>query len=131
MIRDYRVAFEKAQTEAEGGDLDAQARLGTMYGLGLGCAQDYFEAIRWHRLAARGGHLRAQSNLGFMYGTGRGVPQDFVHAYAWYNLAAAAGEEHGRDNREVVAARMTPNQIERAQDLSRELFDRFGAGSLD
>ncbi len=129
MIHDYSLAYESAQRAAGQGDADACFRLGQLYGLGLGCAQSYPLAVRWYREAAGHGHPKAQSNLGFMFGTGRGVPQDFVQAYAWYSLAAAAGEETARRNRDVLARRMSPSQLERAQDLSLELFDAPDRGA--
>ena len=124
VIRDYAISFNDNLAKAEEGNARAQSDLGVMYGLGLGCRQDYACAVRWYRRAAEQAYAPAQSNLGFMFGTGRGVPQDFVQAYAWYNLAAAGGEELARANRDLVAARMTPGQLERAQDLSRDLFAR-------
>lgn len=123
MTHDYAIALQQARRGAEAGDAAACFRLGQLLGLGLGTAQSYVQAVDWYRKAARMGHAQAQCNLGFMYGTGRGVPQDYVQAYAWYNLAAAAGEDIARRNRDAVAERMGPAQLERAQDLSRELFD--------
>jgi TPR repeat protein len=123
MIHDYSLGLREARTAAEGGDADAQFRLAQLLGLGLGCAQDYEQAVNWYHKAAQAGHAQAQSNLGFMYGTGRGVPQDYVQAYAWYNVAAATGEDTARRNRDAVAQRMSPRQLERAQDLSSQLFE--------
>lgn len=129
MLRDYRRAFETSKADAEKGDPAAQYKLGVMYGLGLGVPQDYAQAMRWYKRAARSGDARSQSNLGFMYGTGRGVPQDYVQAYAWYNVASASGEETARHNRDAVAGRMSPGQIEKAQELSAEIFNQIGQGS--
>lgn len=129
MLLDYRLAFEDAKAAAEKGDRAAQYRLGVMYGLGLGAAQDYGEAVRWYLLSARAGDARSQSNLGFMYGTGRGVPQDYIQAFAWYNLAAASGEDTARRSRDAVAGRMSASQIEKAQKLSAELFDEVKRGA--
>jgi|GEM_PF-7025104 len=125
MIQDYALAFAHCSEAANRNDAESQYYLAAMYGLGLGVAQDYAAAVRWYRTAAEQGEVRAQCGLGFMYGSGRGVPQDFVQAYAWYNLAAAAGDEIARRNRDAVAAQMSVHQIERAQQLSTELFDRI------
>ena len=62
----------------------------------------------------------AQGKLGLKYQEGTGVPQNFVQSHMWYNLAAAQGLENGRKNREMVAKRMSPSQIEKAQRLARE-----------
>ncbi|MDH3315899.1 MAG: sel1 repeat family protein [Gammaproteobacteria bacterium] len=124
MLLDYRLTLESCRKDAEKGDPVAQYKLGVMYGLGLGVAQDYSEAVKWYQRAARAGDARSQSNLGFMYGTGRGVPQDFIKAYAWYNVASASGEDTARHNRDAVAGRMSASQIEKAQKLSAEIFEQ-------
>lgn len=128
MLFDYALTLNAARQAAEGGDALAQYRLGVMYGLGLGVPQDYAEAVKWYGKAAASGEARAQSNLGFMYGTGRGVPQDYIQAYAWYNVAAACGEDTARKNRDVVAGRMSPSQLEQAQKLSSRLFAEIKKG---
>jgi TPR repeat protein len=125
MLFDYTLSLKSCQEAAENGDRTAQYKLGVMCGLGLGMPQDYASAVKWYRLAAESGDARAQSNLGFMYGTGRGVPQDYIQAYAWYNVASAAGEDTARKNRDSVAERMSPSQLEQAQKLSSELFEKI------
>ena len=129
MLHDFTQALNEAEAAAQDGDASAAFRLAQLNALGLGCPQSYTQAVRWYRSAAEKGHAGAQCNLGFMFGTGRGVPQDYVQAYAWYNIAAACGEEAARRNRDAVALRMGAAQLERAQDLSRELFDRLGEAS--
>ena len=63
----------------------------------------------------------AQSNLGRMYGNGEGVLQDNVYAHMWFNIASSNGSETARENRDIAAKRMTPNQLAEAQSLAREL----------
>ena len=111
-VKWYRLA-------ADQGDAKAQCTLGVMYGTGRGVPKDYVQAAKWSRLAADQGDAKAQSNLGLMYGTGRGVPQDDVQAHMWFNLAAAQGFAVGAKNRNLAAEQMTPQQIERAQELAR------------
>jgi len=123
MLFDYTLALKSCREAAGNGDRTAQYKLGAMCGLGLGIPQDYAAAVKWYRLAAESGDARAQSNLGYMYGTGRGVPQDYIQAYAWYNVASAGGEDTARKNRDAVAERMSPSQLEQAQKLSAELFE--------
>jgi hypothetical protein len=38
----------------------------------------------------------------------------------WYNLAAARGHKIGRKNRDLLAEKMTPEQIAEARRLARE-----------
>ena len=92
-----------------------------MYESGAGVPQDYKTAVKWYRLAARQGSADAQSNLGGMYGMGTGVIQDNVYAHMWWNIAASSGNsKNASKNRDIVAIRMTPAQIEEAQKLARE-----------
>jgi TPR repeat protein len=91
-----------------------------MYFNGNGVPKDDAEAARWFRLAAEQGRADTQSNLGLMYANGQGVPQDYVLAHMWFNLAAAQGNEDGKKNRDIVAKRMTSEQIAEAQRMARE-----------
>ena len=79
---------------------------------------------RWFRLLAEQGHAGAQNNLGLMYSNGQGVPQDYLQAYLWFNLAASrmTGEqrEDAVHTRDVIAGRLTPNQLAEAQRLAWE-----------
>ena len=120
VIQDDKEAVKWFRLAAEQGRVDAQFNLGFMYNNGQGVLQDYKEAVKWYRLAAEQGHASAQSNLGFMYGTGQGVLQDYARAHMWYNLASAAGgSKHGTKNRDIVAEKMTPQQIEKAQEMAK------------
>ena len=74
------------------------------------------------------GNWHGQMNLGLLYLEGKGVPKDLVLAYMWVNLAAATAPQNDlvsmgnniAKEREVLAGRMTPEQIAEAQRLSRE-----------
>ena len=82
---------------------------------------DYATAIRLWRPLADQGNARAQYALGNIYRLGRGVPQDLLQAYVWYSLSAARGVESAKVRRNLVAARMSPEQVERAQQQLQEL----------
>ena len=60
-----------------------------------------------------------------MYSNGEGVPKDDVNAYAWYNVASANGYDDGSKNRDIIAKRMTPEQIAKAQELSKVWFEKY------
>jgi TPR repeat protein len=55
-----------------------------------------------------------------MYEKGEGVPQDNVHAYMWFELAHLQGDKSEAIYRDLVADRMTPEQITEAQRLVHE-----------
>ena len=80
---------------------------------------DYAQTLKILRPLSEQGNARAQSNLGVMYNNGHGVTQDYKEAVKWYRLAAAQGDADGAKNRDVTAQRMTPQQIEKAQDMAR------------
>jgi TPR repeat protein len=105
---------------AEQGNASAQFNLGLMYDNGDGVPEDDATAVMWYTKAAEQGYADAQLNLGTRYATGEGVPEDDVSAYMWLNLAAALGNENAKNNKEIVAERMTREDISKAQALSRE-----------
>ena len=124
---DYLVALRLLRPLADRSVAEAQHELGFMYFNGMGVPQDYVEAVKWYRLAADQGLADAQYDLGVMYTSGQGVPQSYVLAHMWLNLAAAqipASRKEDRDNavkaRDLIAAKMTPEQIAEAQKLARE-----------
>ena len=59
-------------------------------------------------------------HLGQLYEEGRGVPQSFAMAHAYYNLAAARGDDPARAQRDAITARMTRDEIMRAQRMVEE-----------
>ena len=118
--KDFVTALKKFKSAAAQGNSDAQFNLGVMYDIGQGVTQDYAEAVRWWKLAAAQGDATAQYNLGLMYGEGKGVVQDYTRAHMWFNLAAVTGDSVSVKNRDIVAKRMTPQQISEAQKLARE-----------
>ena len=117
---DYAAAMKIIRPLAAKGEAGAQASLGFMYEKGEGVLQDYAQAVKWYRLAAAQGLATAQSNLGVMYAKGQGVPMDDVRAHMWFNLAAVKGDADAVKNRDLVAKRLTPQQMSEAQKLARE-----------
>jgi len=90
-----------------------------MYRNGQGVPQDYKEAVKWYRLSAEQGFAQAQYNLGVMYVTGKGVQQDYVLAHMWFNLSSSQGMTTAIKVKNIVKKKMTPRQIEKAQELAR------------
>jgi TPR repeat protein len=85
-----------------------------------GVAQDYAETVKWYRLAAAQGVANAQNNLGRMYNNGEGVTQDYIRAHMWLNLSAASGDASNLKNRDIIARKMTSQQITQAQIMARD-----------
>jgi hypothetical protein len=55
-----------------------------------------------------------------MYATGQGVIQDNVYAHMWCNIAASNGSKNAKKGKDILAKQMTPQDISKAQDLTRE-----------
>ncbi len=72
-------------------------------------------STQW-RSAAAGGDRRAMLALGRLLVQGRGVPQDYVEAHKWLSLAASRGERAALKERDVLAAKMTAEQVAAAQE---------------
>ena len=72
------------------------------------------------RSAAEQGNPDAQVALGSFHHTDEGIPQDYAQAHMWFNLAAARGNTHAAKNRDIVAEKMTADQIVEAQRLASD-----------
>jgi hypothetical protein len=97
-----------------------------MYAQGSGVARDDVQAVSWYRKAADQGVAQAQTNLGLMYAQGEGVTQDYVQAHMWFNIASANGDADARKNRDIVANKMSPKQLEQAQKLASDWMQQHG-----
>jgi uncharacterized protein len=93
--------------------------------VGLDCYEDgEFKVAfdEWETLARHGfsfNKARAQFRLGEMLEDGQGVKQDFVLAYLWFNTAASQSHEEAASRRDRIVKRMTPSQLEAAQNIVR------------
>ncbi len=89
--KNYPLAYKEIVPLAKAGDADAEHLLGLMYYMGRGVAQDYRQAMAWHRKAAQQGKADAQYVVGAMYYTGNAVLQDYKQAIIWFRKAAEQG----------------------------------------
>ena len=129
--KDLKEAVRLFRLSAEQGDAYGQFNLGLMCHEGKGISQDYKEAVKWYRLAAEKSNPKAQFNLGFMYHKGQGVPQDNVSAYMWWNICASSGERLCVKNRDFIEKKMSPSQIEEAQEMARIKKPEYLKGVLE
>ena len=119
LTQDYKTALKWYTLAAEQGNARAQFYLGLMYAKGDGLTQDYKTAVKWYTLAAEQGDAYAQFYLGLMYDEGKGVAQDYLKAHMWFNIVAIDGNsEDAASNRDDLAEKMTPAQIEKAQEAA-------------
>jgi TPR repeat protein len=59
--------------------------------------------------AAEQGFTQARHNLGVLYANGRGVKREEIQAYKWFAIAAANGHKKAVRSRDLVGARLTPD----------------------
>jgi hypothetical protein len=123
---DYAEALRLWGQLADQGNARAQFSLGKMYYIGQGVLRDNAKADAWYRKAADQGFDYAQFNLGVAYEDGGlGVPQDYALAHMWFNLASSPAtntdlRQMAVENRDKLAAKMTPAQIADAQRMASE-----------
>ena len=74
--------------------------------------------------------------MGVMYREGKGVAQSNLDAHLWFNLAAARFASSDRNKRTQaikaradVAAKITTEEINKAQELARDWKPRLSEGS--
>jgi len=126
--RDYVQAIPWLRLAGDQGNAQAQLNLGNMYVRGLGTAKDLSEAAKWYKLAAAQGEANSQFALGVMHDNGQGVPKDELRAFMWLDLAAqklkgAAGEQ-AVNNREIVARKLSAEQVAQAIEMTRQCAAR-------
>jgi uncharacterized protein len=124
--KDYRTGAEWLRRAADQGHSQAQTDLAMLYYLGQGVPQNFPEAMRLFQAAAAQRHVIAQFRLAEIYNEGKGVPRDLVEAHVWANLAAAQGHREALILREIVAARMTPEDVVEAQRRARRHVEAAG-----
>ena len=126
--RDYGQAHDWFQKAAEQGNAEGQNNLGLMFDHGRGVERDFVQARKLYIQAAKQGHANAQYNLALLYTNGQGVPQDDIEAYVWANIAAAQGQSTlAKDLRDKLRRILGPTCISKAQELSKEYFEKYVA----
>lgn len=100
--------FNKILVLAAQGDINAQIKLGGMYGTGKGVQQNDAKALEWLSKAADQGSSMAQLLIGNIYYNGYGVEKNYIKAAEWYKKAADQGDENAElllksmfDNNEI------------------------------
>ena len=134
VAEDKPKTLKEVKAAAEGGDKDAQYKLGLMYTFGVGVPKDDAEAVKWYRKAAEQGEYFAHRSLGDMYANGEGVPQDDIEAYARYSVLAtyynAATNYRYDDANKLLReakAKLTAGQLIAAEKRAAELTEQINA----
>jgi len=119
--QDYTTARGWFEMAARRNDPYAQFQLGMMAGDGKGMDVDLKAELNWYIKAASQGLPAAQYNLAVMYHNGEGTDSDDVKAYAWLLLAQRGGVDVS-EAKSVITDGMTPEQMQSAERLSRQLY---------
>ncbi|HEY5073940.1 MAG TPA: trypsin-like peptidase domain-containing protein, partial [Pyrinomonadaceae bacterium] len=116
---DLKLALKSFHSAATLGDAGAFYYIAGMYLEGRGVPKDSVVAAKFMMQGAERGDPTAQNALAIMYENGDGVPRDYVQALKWHTIAASSGEERAfAQMRDSLEARLSPNQIARAQELA-------------
>lgn len=115
---DFKRSYQWYRSAAERGHADAQFNLGNMFNKGAGVEKNEAEAVTWYKRAAKQGIVEAQFNLANKYVRGNGVSQNAIEAYKWYQVAAQNGMDEARKNLNLIAAKMTTEQIAKGRDAA-------------
>ena len=120
---DCRLQFRRHYSEAHDGGDYQQWLLGQHYEYGNGTSPDMAEAVRWYRYSAERGNRDGQLLYVSCLLNGKGVLRDEVEALMWLNLVASASHrsysgKSDTEYRDSLAARLTPEQIERATAIA-------------
>jgi hypothetical protein len=110
--------FRENLLPAQQGDAKAQVFVAYLYETGQGVTQNFTKAAEWYRRAAEQGNATAQAQLGNMYYLGKGVPQNYVLSYMWLDLSARQGYKQALKLREIVAGKMSREQIGEAKRMA-------------
>ena len=117
---DMRKAIRWYEAAARLGNLKAMTNLAKVHAGGWNEATDFAKAARWFARAAAFGDVDAQFDLAVLYERGEGVPHSPADAYKWYAIAAAQGDEEAAAQTALVAAQLSPDQLQAAKKAVAE-----------
>jgi localization factor PodJL len=103
------------ESAADAGNARAEHVLGEAYAKGAGVERDPAWGMRWTARAATRGHSAAQRAYGIALMSGVGAPRDYEAAYVWLALAASGDEPSAARLRDVLAKRLDPKALARAE----------------
>ncbi len=116
--------FKWYQRAAERGHADAQVKVGKIYHKdGETDKRNYKIAGELFIKAAKQGNVDAQYNLASMYESAEGIIVDNIRAHQWYNLAASAGHKEAAVARDLLATKMSSDDLYAAHEMALNWFE--------
>ena len=113
-----KLAIKWYTLAANQGLAPAQSILGSIYRIGKDAPKDDKLARKWYALAAEQEDTDATYYLGVLYR--RGPLKDHVFAHMWWDIAASLGDRMAAKNRDLLAQKMSLQQIRKAHKLARQ-----------
>jgi TPR repeat protein len=95
--KDYAGAIKEWTVMANGGNAEAQFKLGVMIGAGIGVKSDENVAVGWYSKAANQNHAEAAYVMSIAYEKGQGVKKDMAASMQWLKKAAELGSPRGQN----------------------------------
>lgn len=121
MAEDWAGARALLAPLAQAGNPEGAYKLADLFYKGRGGPVDYLAAGKWYSRAAEAlgtdwAH-EAQYNLGLMHAAGQGLSSgpDLAGALTWLTIAEASGSDLAPETARLVAAKLTPEQAEKAR----------------
>jgi TPR repeat protein len=114
----HRVAPSELLSLAKTGDSGAQYELGRRFANGIGTRRDNKQALKWLRKSAEWGHPEAQFQLARMLADSGEISE----AYTWLALSATNGEPRAKDESNVLAAKLSGEQLADARFRTGQRF---------
>ena len=99
----------------------AGAAADTQIGLEALGRGNYDRALNEFRPAAEQGDWSAQSYLAHTYQ----LMENYEQAYAWFHASAECGSADARIDRSLLAAKMSPARITRAERIGRDYYLKY------
>jgi hypothetical protein len=114
--------FQKA---TEQGNLEAMVHLGYLYEHGQWIDQEKFKAQDLYLATVQKADAGSLFSIAAGWHNDSSQPNDLAMAYLWYRLAAHKGNKQGNDSCAYIAKDMTKAQISKAEEISRQLIERY------
>ena len=123
--QDHLISIEWMKKSAEQGYPAANYVCGYEYYYGEHIEKNFHLAFKYFERGAKLGDNWSQYYLGLMYKNGQGTIKDKVSAYCWYNISYSNGNETAGKYREKIAEEMSFQELENAQNLTREMLHKI------
>jgi class 3 adenylate cyclase len=118
--QNYTEAIRWYTMAANNGNSGAQFNLAMIFEEGRGTPVNLQKAFYWCTKAADQGEVAAQYNLGLFLAEGKGCHEDLIQSHMWFSLASMRGDKDALSNRNTLAKRLKPQELNESKKLALE-----------